>query len=74
MFQQADCLSLDKLVDHVAQNHANGIETLVSVANVRQPRVVQEDLLHDEDGHGFGELGTFLHDAQAEGDELGGEE
>ena len=35
---------------------------------------VEEDLLKDEGGHGFAELRAVLHDAQAERDDLGGEE
>jgi len=74
MFQEPHRLLLDELVDHVRQHGADGVEALVGLADVLQPEVVEEDLLHDEDGDCFGELGAGLHDPQAEGDDLGCEE
>ena len=62
VLEQAHGLCLDELVDHVAENHANGVETLVSVADVSEARVVQKDLLNNEDSHCFGEFRTFIHD------------
>lgn len=43
------------------------------MADVRQSRLIKEDLLDDENRDGFGQLRASLHDAQAEGDDLGGE-
>jgi hypothetical protein len=40
------------------------------MANIRQPRLVEQDLLDDEDGDRLGQLGTCLHDAEAERDDL----
>ena len=71
MFEQPNRLRLDELVDHVAEDGADGEEALVSVANIGQPRFVEQDLLDDEDGDRLGELGTCLHDAEAERDDLG---
>jgi hypothetical protein len=65
VLKQTDRLRLHKLPDHVAEHHPNGVETLVRVADVPEPNVVQEDLLHDEDRHGFAQLRTRLHDAEA---------
>ncbi len=66
MLEQTHCLGLDQLVDHVAEDGSNGVEPLVRVANVRQPSLVQEDFLDDEDGDSFGQFRASLHDAQAE--------
>jgi hypothetical protein len=65
---------LDQLVDHVAKNGANSIETLIGLANVRKPNVVQQDLLYDEDGYSLTEFRSGLHDAQAKGNDLSGQE
>lgn len=74
MLEQAHSLLLDKLVDHVAEYRANSIEALVRLADVRKTNVIQEDLLYDEDRNGLAELGTRLHDAQAERYDFGGQE
>jgi hypothetical protein len=74
VLQQADCLLFHQLIDHVAQDSANGVEALVCLANICQSHVVEEYLLHDEDGDGLGELGAGLHDSKAEWDNLGGKE
>ena len=50
VLQEAHRLLLDKLGDHVAEDGPDGVESLVRLANVRQARVVEQDLLHDEDG------------------------
>jgi hypothetical protein len=42
------------------------------VANIGQPRFVEQDLLHDEDGDRLGEFRAGLHDAEAEWDDLCG--
>lgn len=56
MLEQADGLLLYKLVDHVAEHGADSVETLVRLADVRKPNVVQENLLHNEDGDRLAEL------------------
>lgn len=53
MLQQPDRLHLDKSANHVAQDCANSVETLVGGADVAQAGVIQEDLLHDEYGDGL---------------------
>jgi hypothetical protein len=70
MFEEADCLLFHKLRNHVAEHSAYSVETLVSLADVGKSSVVQEDLLHDEDGYSFAELRARLHDAQAERNDL----
>ena len=74
MLEQADRLSLDKLIDHVAQDSADRVESLVGVADVRQAGLVQEDLLDNEDGDRLRELRACLHDAQTQWDDLRGQE
>jgi hypothetical protein len=74
MLEQSDGLLLDELVDHVAEDSADGVEALVRLADVGQTDIVQEDLLDDEDGNGLGKLGSGFHNAQAQRDDLGCEE
>lgn len=74
MLQQPHRLTLHQLIHHVAQHRPNGIEPLVRLADVGQSQVVQQDLLNDEDGDGFGEFRASLHDSEAERDDFGGEE
>jgi hypothetical protein len=74
VFEQAHREALDELEDHVLKHGGDGIETLVGMAYVGEAGLVEEDLLDDEDGDGLGELGACLHDAQAKGNDLGGEE
>ena len=40
------------------------------MADIRQTRLVQQDLLNDEDSNSLGELRPSLHDPQAERDYL----
>jgi hypothetical protein len=74
MLQQPYRLALHQLVYHIAQHSADSVKAFVRLADIGEPEVVEEDLLDDEDGDGFGEFGAGLHDAEAEGDDLGGEE
>jgi len=74
VFEESDRLRLDELVDHVAEDGADGKEALVSVANIGQPRFVEQDLLDDEDGDRLGEFRAGLHDAEAEWNDLCGKE
>jgi hypothetical protein len=74
MFQQPHRLSFHQLVDHITQNGSDGIEPLIGMTDIRQSRFIEKDFLNDEDGNGFGEFGACFHDAEAERDDLGGEE
>jgi len=64
VLEQADRLLFDKLVDHVAEDRADGVEALVCLANVCQTNVVQQDLLYDEDGNCLAKLRACLHDTK----------
>lgn len=70
MFQQPDGLGLHQLVHHITQHGPNGIEPLIRMTDIRQTRLVQQDLLHDEDRNGLRKLRTGLHDPQAKRDYL----
>lgn len=70
MLQQPHRLLLHQLVDHIAQHGPHGIEPLVRLANVRQPHIIEQDLLDDKDGDRLGKLAARLHDAEAEWDNL----
>lgn len=72
MLQKSRSLLLDKLVDHVAQHRSDSIKTLVCRADVIESVVVEENLLDNEDGNSLAQLGTSLHDAKAEWNDLGG--
>jgi hypothetical protein len=71
MLEQPDSLLLDKLVDHIAQDRPNGVKPLISLANVRQTHIIKQNLLHNEDCHGFAEFRSSFHYSQAERDDLG---
>jgi hypothetical protein len=62
------------LSNHVAEDRTNSIETLVCGTDVVKAVVVQKDLLNDEDGYGLAKFRTCLHDAQAERNNLRGQE
>ena len=74
MLQQPHSLLIHQLRHHIRQNRAHRIEALVCLADVLQPHIVEQDLLHNEDGHRLAELRAGLHDTQTERDNLGGEE
>ena len=56
MFEESDRLRLDELIDHVAKDGADGEKALIGVTDVREPGLVEEDLLNDEDCYRLGEL------------------
>lgn len=66
MLEQSYSLSLDKTNDHIAQDRANGIEALIRCTDVPKTRIVEQDLLNDEDCDRLRQLATCLHDPQAE--------
>lgn len=53
MFKKPNCLSLNELVDHVAKDSPNSVESFICMANVRQTCFVKKNLLHDENSNGF---------------------
>jgi len=73
MFEQADSLLLHKLVHHVAEHRTHCVEPLIRLANIRQPDIIQENLLDNEDGDRLAELRTRLHDPKAKRNDLSGE-
>jgi hypothetical protein len=72
MLKEAHSLLLNELVNHVAQNCSNSVKSLVSLTDVLQTEVVEQDLLNDKDGDCLAELATRFHDAQAERNNLCG--
>ena len=70
MLQQSHSLLLHQLADHIAQDGADGVETLICLADVTQTNVVEQDLLDNKDGYCLAELRACLHDAKTEGDNL----
>lgn len=74
MLQQPNGLLIHQLRHHIRQDCAHSVKALICLANVLQAHVVEENLLHDEDGDGLTQLGAGLHDAQAERDDLGREQ
>jgi hypothetical protein len=56
MFEESDRLRLDELIDHVAKDGADGEKALIGVTDVREPGLVEKDLLYDENCHRLGEL------------------
>ena len=70
MFEQAHCLLLDKLRDHVAEDSPHSIEPLVCVTDVAQSDVIKEDFLNDEYRHRFAEFRSRFHDAETQRNDL----
>lgn len=56
VLEEARRQRLDELGNHIAQHGADGVEALVRGANVVEPVVVEQDLLHNEDGHSLAKL------------------
>jgi hypothetical protein len=73
MFEKADRLGLNKLIDHIAENGPNSVEAFISVADISQSCLVEQNLLDNKYGNSLGEFRSRLHDAQAEGNNLRGE-
>lgn len=74
MLQESGGLLLDQLRHHVAQDGADGIEPLIRGTDVVESMVIKKNLLYNENGHGLAQLGTRLHDSQAQWDNLRGQE
>jgi len=53
VLEKSDGLGLDELVDHIAEDRADGVKAFVGVADVREASFVKENLLNDEDGNCF---------------------
>lgn len=74
VFEQSHSLLLHQLCDHIAQYRSDGIEALVSSANIVQTNVVQQYFLDNKYGDGLAQLRAGLHDAKAERNDLRGKE
>lgn len=70
MLQQPSRLLFHQLSDHVAQDSTDGVEPLVRRADVVETVVVEQYLLHDENGDRLAKLRPRLHDPQAQRDDL----
>ena len=53
VFEQSDSLSFHELVDHVAENGADGVEAFIGMAYVRQAGFIEKNLLHNKNCNGF---------------------
>lgn len=74
VLQQSRSLLLHQLAHHVGKDGAHCVEPLVSSADIVQAVVIQQDLLDNEYCNCLAELGACLHDAQAERNDLGGQQ
>jgi hypothetical protein len=74
MLQEPHSLLVNELSDHITENGANSVESLVGLTDVLQSHVIEQDLLNDEDSNGLAELRSSLHDTEAERNDLGGQE
>lgn len=52
--------------NHVAQDGSHGVKSLVRGTDVVESIVIEQDLLHDENGHSLAKLRASLHDAEAQ--------
>ncbi|KAG9679797.1 hypothetical protein KCU87_g247, partial [Aureobasidium melanogenum] len=71
MLEQTHRLLLNELVDHVGKDGSNSVESLISLANVLKAKIIEQNLLDNEDSNGLTEFATSFHDAQAERNDLG---
>jgi len=62
VLKQSNGLLLDQLVDHVAEHGAYSVESLISLADILQSKVVQKYFLNNEDGNSLAKLAASLHD------------
>lgn len=74
VLEQSDRLLLDQLGDHIAEDSTHSIESLICRTNIRQADVIKKNLLHNENGNGLAKFRSSLHDAETEGNDLGGKE
>jgi hypothetical protein len=65
MLQQPHRLLVNQLSNHITEYSTDGVEALVSLADVLQAHVIEQDLLNDEDSNGLAELRSSLHDTEA---------
>jgi hypothetical protein len=70
VLEKPDCLRLDKLVDHVTEHSSNSVEPLICMANVCQTGFIQQNLLDNENGDSFRQLGASFHNAKTERNDL----
>jgi hypothetical protein len=70
VLQKAGSLLLNKLGDHVTENSSNSIEPFICGANIVQPMIIEEYLLHNEYGDRLAELRASFHDSEAKRDDL----
>ena len=64
MLQESHSLGLDQLVDHIAEHCPDSIEAFISLTDVGEAHLVEEDFLDDEDGDGLAQLRAGLHDPE----------
>ena len=64
MLKESNSLLLHKLPDHVTEYSSHCVKPLVRVTDVCQPHIIQKDLLDDENGNSFAELGASLHNTK----------
>lgn len=53
MLEQTHGLAFDQSEHHVAQNRTDRVEAFVRLTNVREPEIIEENLLNDEDCYRF---------------------
>lgn len=74
MLEQPYRLGLDEANNHIAEHGPNGVESLVCGTDVAQARVIQQNLLNNEDGHRLGQLASRFHNTETEWNDLSGQE
>ena len=70
MLQKADCLGVNQLVDHIAEDSSNGEEAFIGMTNVSEACLVKKDLLHDENCDCFRQFRACFHDSETEWNDL----
>ena len=70
VLQEPDSLRFNELANHIAKDSNDCEEPLVCMANIREARFVQKDLLNNEDCNRLRELRPSLHDPKTQGNNL----
>ena len=68
VLQQSYRLAFHQSLHHVGKYSSNSVKALIRLADVLQPKIIEKNLLNNEDGDSFGELGPGLHYPQAKWD------
>ena len=74
MFQEPARRFFGQRDDHFAQDHGDVGKPVISLANIIQSCLVEQDFLQNKSSHCLGKLGSRLHDSETKRYYFGGEQ